>query len=33
MPLILTKELAHQWLNEKLADEEMTTILNYEFPC
>jgi hypothetical protein len=32
MPLILTKELAGQWLNPGLTDDEMRTILAFEFP-
>lgn len=33
MPLILTKELAEKWMNEKLADEEINKIIHYEFPA
>ena len=33
MPLILTKELAHQWLSEELTDDEIAAIINYEFPA
>ena len=33
MPLILTKDLAHQWLREKLTDEEMSALINFEFPA
>lgn len=33
MPLILTKELAEKWLNDKLSDEELTEILKFEFPA
>lgn len=32
MPLILTKELAHQWLKEDLSDKEMEAILAFEYP-
>lgn len=32
MPLILTNELATQWLNPQLNDENMRNILEYEFP-
>ena len=32
MPLILTKELAHKWLQPKLSDEEIRSILHFEFP-
>jgi putative SOS response-associated peptidase YedK len=32
MPLVLTKELAHRWLNDNLPDEEMKNILNFEYP-
>jgi putative SOS response-associated peptidase YedK len=32
MPLILTKELALQWLQENLTDRELEPILHYEFP-
>jgi putative SOS response-associated peptidase YedK len=32
MPLILTKELALQWLQPELSDETMRSILEYEFP-
>ncbi len=33
MPLILTKALAHKWLNEKLTDEEIAAMISYEFPA
>ena len=33
MPLILTKELAEKWLDEKLTDDELEEILSYEFPA
>ncbi len=32
MPLILTKELAQQWLHPQLTDEQMRSILAFEFP-
>lgn len=32
MPLILTKELAGEWLKENLTDDEMEKIIHYEFP-
>lgn len=32
MPLILTKELALQWLDEKLSDKEIEKIVHFEFP-
>ena len=32
MPLVLTKELSHQWLDENLSDENISEILNYEYP-
>lgn len=32
MPLILTKQLAMQWLQLELSDEDMRTILEFEFP-
>lgn len=32
MPLILTKELATKWLDNQLTDEEISTILQFEFP-
>ncbi len=32
MPLVLTKELAEQWLEEDLSDEKINEILHYEFP-
>lgn len=33
MPLILKKEMALQWLDEKLSDKEIEDIINYEFPA
>ena len=33
MLLILTKELAEKWLDEKLTDDELEEILSYEFPA
>ena len=33
MPLILTKELAVKWLNSELTDEELKTIIDFEFPA
>ncbi len=32
MPLILTKELAQQWLEPELTDEALAVILDFEFP-
>ena len=32
MPLLLTKELAQQWLQPDLSEEELRTLLDYEFP-
>jgi len=32
MPLILTKELALKWLDEKLTDKEIEDIIHFEFP-
>ncbi len=32
MPLVLTKELATKWLDEKLTDEGMNEVLNFQFP-
>lgn len=32
MPLILTKESAHQWIQPSLSDDEMRGILDFEFP-
>lgn len=32
MPLVLTKELAHQWLETDLTDKELADILAYEIP-
>lgn len=33
MPLILTKEMAHEWLRKDLTDSEIKEILSYEFPA
>ncbi len=33
MPLLLTKDLALQWLKEKLTDFELSSILQFEFPA
>ena len=32
MPLILTKDLAIRWLQNELSDEEITSIIQFEFP-
>jgi len=32
MPVILTQELAAKWLDEKLSDESISEILNFQFP-
>ena len=32
MPLLLTKELAQQWLKDDLTDNEMGEIVRFEFP-
>lgn len=32
MPLVLTKELAGKWLDEKLTDEGISEVLNFQFP-
>lgn len=32
MPLLLTKERAQQWLRPDLSEEELRTLLDYEFP-
>jgi putative SOS response-associated peptidase YedK len=33
MPLLLTKELALQWLDENLSDTAIEKIIHYEFPA